>query len=325
VNTLISALAAVVRFVAFGLALGAALIVIAAQGGRFSDRLDVLTHFTPIWLCLGAAALVIWVIGGGRRLASPTPILGGVAILGAALLMAPELSRPEPGPPPTDGETIKVVQFNLWGRAGRPDGMLEWILAQDADILVLEEAFARSGGVTKALRKQYPYQTTCADPRPCSTVILSRLEPIRETGLQRQPVMLSGALATYRTARGPFTVIGVHYTWPIPAGPQQQMTRRLAEVVDTLPSGSTIVAGDFNSTPWSFSLRRQDRRLGLERRTKALASWPAAAFTRYRIASPFPLLPIDHLYAGADWKTVSVKRGPALGSDHYPVVVTLRR
>ena len=37
----------------------------------------------------------------------------------------------------------------------------------------------------------------------------------------------------------------------------------------------------------------------------------------------FPLLPIDHLYAGPGWATVSVRRGPPLGSDHYPLVVTL--
>ena len=35
------------------------------------------------------------------------------------------------------------------------------------------------------------------------------------------------------------------------------------------------------------------------------------------------VLPIDHVYAGPGWRTVSVQRGPKLGSDHYPVIVTL--
>ena len=53
---------------------------------------------------------------------------------------------------------------------------------------------------------------------------------------------------------------------------------RLRQHLDTTcsPTDDVIVAGDFNSTPWSFSLRRQDRWFGLERRTRALPSWPAA-------------------------------------------------
>ena len=38
---------------------------------------------------------------------------------------------------------------------------------------------------------------------------------------------------------------------------------------------------------------------------------------------PFPFLPIDHVYAGRDWRTVRVQRGPRLDSDHYPVIVRL--
>ena len=38
---------------------------------------------------------------------------------------------------------------------------------------------------------------------------------------------------------------------------------------------------------------------------------------------PFALLPIDHVYAGPGWRTVRAERGPRLGSDHYPVIVTL--
>ena len=34
---------------------------------------------------------------------------------------------------------------------------------------------------------------------------------------------------------------------------------------------------------------------------------------------------LDQVYAGAQWKTVSIERGPRLASDHYPVIVVLRR
>ena len=97
----------------------------------------------------------------------------------------------------------------------------------------------------------------------------------------------------------------------------------VAGVLNRLPKDRLILAGDFNSTPWSFSRRREDAMFGLERRTKALFSWPAGEVSRHRIKVPFPFLAIDHVYAGKAWRTVSVRRGPRLGSDHYPVVVVL--
>ena len=66
-------------------------------------------------------------------------------------------------------------------------------------------------------------------------------------------------------------------------------------------------------------------RLGIARLTHALFSWPAAPVTRSRLRSPFALLAIDHIYAGADWKPVNVARGARLGSDHYPIVAILTR
>ena len=43
------------------------------------------------------------------------------------------------------------------------------------------------------------------------------------------------------------------------------------------------------------------------------------------MSSPFPFLPIDHVYVGSAWRTVSVVAGPPIGSDHRPVVVELEQ
>jgi endonuclease/exonuclease/phosphatase (EEP) superfamily protein YafD len=126
----------------------------------------------------------------------------------------------------------------------------------------------------------------------------------------------------FRDARGPFTVIGVHNAWPTdPDQPYQE--RRLAEVIASSgPKDRMIVTGDFNSAPWSFARRRWDKAFGIPRRERAIASWPAQTYKRLKwLGAPF--LPIDHVYAGPGWATVSVRRGPRLSSDHYPVIVTL--
>ncbi len=320
---LLAVLAELVRAGALLLAAACAFLTLAAQGGRFSDRLDAITHVTPILLTGAVLAVLAWLTAGRRGAA--TPVMAAVAAVASLALMAPELlARQQRTSAPAAEGSVKIVQFNVWGRNRDADATARWLSAQKADVIVLEEAFARSGGVVRAIRADYPYASTCDDPYPCSTVILSKRRPIAEGGLEGpHRARLKGAWATYRTADGPFTVVGVHYTWPWPAGPQQQQTLRLAKAIEPFPKDRLIVAGDFNSTPWSFSLARQDAQFGLERRTRALFSWPAGIFSRLGLALPFPVLPIDHIYAGRGWATASVSRGPKLGSDHYPVVVEL--
>ncbi len=326
-TAVLRALAFLVRLSGFGLAAGAALAAVLANGGRYSDRLDILTHFTPIWLCLGIAGLIVWIIGGGRSLVRVTPIAAAVAVLASGALMLPELTRTKGDPAPAEGETLKLIQFNLWENNSDAEGSARWVLAEDPDIVTIVEGYEVHGGAARLLRERYPYAVTCADPLPCSTMILSKKKPVRRNGLGGgvSDANLPAAQARFAGAKGEFDVFAIHYTWPIPAGPQQQQTRRLEAVLDTVDRDNAIIGGDFNSTPWSFSLRRYDQAFGMERRTRGQPTWPAAPITRYRINPPFPLLAIDQVYAGKAWKTVSVKRGPRLGSDHYPVVVVLRR
>lgn len=306
-----------------------AVLALVAQGGRFSDRLDILTHFTPIYLAVCLASALVWILTG--RYGRTTPMLALIGTLSALTLMAPELmaaTKQKGGK--VDGESLTILQFNSWGLNRDPEATVRWILETDPDIVVLEEGMKASEDVVKGLAKRYPSRTTCAESTPCSTLILAKHKPIVRGGLAGGPQtdQLAGAWATFRSPQGPYTVVGVHYTWPIPAGPQQWQSRQMARVLNRFPKDRLILSGDFNCTPWSFTLRRQDRMFGIERRTRALASWPAGyevspfGESHYR-ALPFPVLPIDHLYAGKGWRTLSVRRGPRLGSDHYPVLVTL--
>ncbi|MFN3514207.1 MAG: endonuclease/exonuclease/phosphatase family protein [Phenylobacterium sp.] len=302
---------------AFGALCAAASL--AAHGGRWSVRLDVLTHFAPIWFAGGALALAFALAsphGFGRTLGG---FAGLLAVVAAGALILPEVTRPESPRAPADApRQLKLIQFNTWGRNVDPQGAARWILEQDPDLVVLQES---TGPIVARLRKA-GFHTACGD---CSVVILSRAKPVvTDTPVDRAPgPRAPTARATFAEADGGHTVVATHYIWPTYGDAQQRQGERLARILDRLPKSRLILSGDFNSTPWSFSRRAEDARFGLERRTRAFFSWPAAEFTRRRIPAPFPFLPIDHVYAGPDWKTVSVERGPRLGSDHYPVIVTL--
>lgn len=300
-------------------ALGCAAWGLAAQGGRWSVRLDVLTHFAPILLGLAVIPGIYGLVCERGRARGLLAALSAVALVAFGTLIAPEYLRPE-GPPagrPHMPGQIKLIQFNAWEGNTRLGETVSWLRAQDPDILVVEEASV----IAPMLKRAFAgYHVSCGD---CSVIILSKARPVaRDVPVPpaaddiRPPI----AGATFRDAHGEFSVFGTHYTWPIYGGWQQAQGRVIADLLNRFPKDRLILTGDFNSTPWSFSRRREDAMFGLERRTRALFSWPVQ---RGRAVLPFALLPIDHVYAGPGWRTVGVERGPRLGSDHYPVIVTL--
>ncbi|MHB8529437.1 MAG: endonuclease/exonuclease/phosphatase family protein [Caulobacteraceae bacterium] len=317
------------RAFAFLLACASALFALASIGGAFSDRLDVLTHFTPFYLVGGIAALTLALICGAGQGWREGLFFSVIAIAVPAAMMAPDLLAaviaPRAAP---SGQVLKIIQFNLWSENRDPAGTAAWIARQDADVVVVEEAVDGGALVPAALAHLYPYQTRCT-PRPaCTTLILSKVPPT-SAGAFPSPdydSLHSGAWASFGAGEAAYTVVGTHLTWPFPPGLQRAQAQRLVTDLAPLDKRSLVLAGDFNSTPWSFTLRRLDAGLGLIRRTHAVFSWPARTYGhRHRLVTPFPLLPIDHVFAGQGWKTVSVRRGPRLGSDHFPVVVVLAR
>lgn len=303
------------------IALAAAGWALAAHGGRFSNRLDVLTHFAPIVLAALLAVLVYGAVAERGRARTSLCLLAAVGSIAAGLLIAPEYLRPKSSAAARGApDQLKLIQFNAWGRNHDQDATVAWLKAQSPDILVVEEASVIAQKLKAGLGG---YHVSCG---ACSVIIFSKAEPIARDvpvpsneGRMRPPI----AGATFRDERGEFTVFGTHYTWPIYGGWQQAQGRVIAGLLNRFPKERLILSGDFNSTPWSFSRRREDEMFGLERRTRGLFSWPAGRISRLGVQTPFPLLPIDHVYAGPGWRTVTVERGPRLGSDHYPVIVTL--
>jgi endonuclease/exonuclease/phosphatase (EEP) superfamily protein YafD len=322
------ALRSVLELLLIGAAAALALWSLAALGGSISDNLDVLTHFAPI---AAAASLVLLasvrlLMPRGRRRLSAS-VLAGAASLWSATLLVPELlALPQPAPP-AGATTLKIVTFNVWALNGDPEASADWVKAQKADLVLMQETDGpHAEALLAGLRDAYPHGAVCTEVR-CSLAVLSPW-PASNTGVQRQRwrapswSALSAAWADFETPAGRFTALTTHYTWPTQVYAQERQRAGLVHLARRHDPRDLILTGDFNLTPWSKALQEQDGRLGLERRTRGMFSWPAWFGGR---AFPLPLLPIDHVYAGSDWRTVSVRRGPRLGSDHYPLVVVLAR
>ncbi len=305
----------VTRSVALPAGLACAAAALLAQVGQFSGHLDVLTHFAPLYLLGGTIVLALAPLDRRpRRLA----LIGASAALASFALMAPELlsavkTSAQPSAPPP-AHAVKLVQFNAGRDSHNLEARIRWLRQEDPDVLVVEDSrpVFQTMVVERLGRRQSCGMT-------CEISIFTREAPLKIESPRRGRIGLGPAVAVahLQGPAGPYAVVGTHYAWPTAVTIHRENGRRMQEILKPLPARTTILMGDFNSTPWSFARRRDDRAFGLERRTRALPTWPANGM--FGLA----FLPIDHVYAGAGWRTVSVTRGPRLGSDHYPVVVTL--
>src|SRR5690606_39140622 len=91
----------------------------------------------------------------------------------------------------------------------------------------------------------------------------------------------------------PLTVMTTHLDWPVPVGRQVEQFAELQAAVAAV-EGPLILAGDFNSTPWSYALRGFEQRAGLVRQTRNLVTFPNRFMLR-RMFETLPFLPLDHV------------------------------
>ena len=308
---------------------GLTAISLGALAGAVNRRLDLLTHFTAIYLGFAVVGFLTALLLP-RKARTWSLSLSLVTMLACAIPMVPEYLagfRDHAGPDAPN--QLKLVQFNAYGGEGADmEAAAHWIVAQNPDVIVLEE----QGDIDLRIAKLAPYGINYGSP---TATIMARSKAIENNAAEwnnpnaapahRRPPYPLVTWVTFNDSRGAYTILGVHRLWPTRLENTFSSDAELRQLLTAFPAHSAIVSGDFNTTPWSYDLRRLDSTLPVTRRTRGVFSWPAAVISHNRLPTPVPLLPIDHVYAGSDWKTVKVERGPNLGSDHYPVVVTLAR
>jgi endonuclease/exonuclease/phosphatase (EEP) superfamily protein YafD len=307
-----------VAFTAAGAVLAAAcaLAAVLSLGGYWSSQLDVLTHFAPLYFA-GAIVAAGLAVGGLRKEQGAIVAVAAVAAITSATLIAPEFLRSTgPRAPRGSPGEIKVIQFNAWWGNRHLLQVVDWLEAQKPNVIMVEES-------SPVLRDLMVGRGWHVAGYATTAMIFTRKPYLdMERPRPRPSGMAMWVNATYAFNDEPVELLVTHSEWPTSPLHATEIVA-LRNFIAQRPQRRMILAGDFNSTPWSFLRRREDRALGLIRRDQALATWPALISGAVQRPAPLAFLPIDHLYAGPGWATTSVTRGPRLGSDHYPLVVTL--
>jgi endonuclease/exonuclease/phosphatase (EEP) superfamily protein YafD len=300
-------------------ATGLALITVFTFAARLWWAFDLFSHFRMQYVLV---AVVLLIVALAARAYGSAAVFAAVALVhGAAikdLWLGGSVSA-EPG-----GVPLRLVSANVLAQNRTPEKVLEFVRAADADLVLLLDAGGRDWRQALGqLRDLYPHHAEQAWWARVRVMLFSRwpiiAEEVREAPRSWRPYLVARLAVEGRTLE----VVGVHPSSPSPSQPGGTHRRNheldhIAEVVkDT--DAPVIVAGDFNTTPWSPHFGDLLAAAGLRNAAEGkgyIPTWPTW-FWPARI-------PIDHVLLKGPIAVTTVRRGPPVGSDHFPIIADLR-
>lgn len=282
---------------------------------------DILRHFTVQYLVGAFFLSLAW--AAIREI--PWAILTfGIMALNAHLLMPWWNTQP-----PVAKEAavpVSIFQYNVYQYNRKPEAATDWLLAQEKpfDIVILLEVSDENIGAFAKLKERYRYFTVATDKNYRGTAVFTNL-PNSHLAITR----IAGYLSPYVTLTStvnakPFILYAIHPPSPISHNNTILRNQLFATVADeaakTRHAGvSTLIVGDFNSTPWSPAFSRLTQESGLRDAQNGQGfthSWPT-------YLPAFMGIAIDHLLISPNIAVEKRKTGPDLGSDHLPIISTL--
>ncbi|HHG89999.1 MAG TPA: hypothetical protein ENJ90_05920 [Devosia sp.] len=333
-------------FLLLGIA-GVSFLALGALFGFAAPLLDVLNHFQPFLFAGTLTVLATALLGVRIRLWRKGVV--ALAVLGFAssgVTMVPELASTfvnRPGPT-QEQRVIKLLSHNLFGVNWQMELVAAEIAAEGPDILVFQEYFrGQYSRLHGLLIKDYPYFYRCGGGRRAFIAIYAKW-PFELTGASACPRNVplgSDALgriaARFELEDGrTFSVMTTQLNWPIQVSPlfndelswperfkatyarQAGEMSELAQAVRSVEEPLVLV-GDFNSTPWSYALRKFVSEAGLSRQTRNMMTYPTIFYLGQWVPT-WPFLPIDHMMSSPGIVVHNIKTGPSAGSDHLSVI-----
>lgn len=277
--------------------------------------LGLTAHWHWLFVAVGLSGAVVALRTRRRRTWLALPV-----ILGAWLVHLPAVPNAAAVP---GAQTLRVATANINYQNEDAAPLVAWLMSSSGpDVLVLTEftpailaALEREGG--EGLRSRFPHRVVHPRADQFGIAVFSRLAVTNSEARIAQSRFATPVLRLELAWAGRAVLLtAVHPMPPISPGYADERdastlreARRLAE------SGKLgVMAGDFNDTPWSASMRR----LGdhLQRASGLTPTWPNA----FGLLS---VLPLDHVLVTKGFEGHDSRLGPDLGSDHRPLVVEL--
>lgn len=225
--------------------------------------------------------------------------------------------------PPEKQDKIRLVVTNVLETNRNYEACLKMLRSADPDVILAVETDMLWKENLQELEKDYPFTVFCPLENTYGMLFYSRLRLLEpQLKFLLEPDVPSVHTTILLPSGAPVIFHGLH---PRPPAPQEADTSvpRDAELIVVgyevkEHPGPTIVAGDMNDVAWSHTSK-------LFRKISGLLD-PRIGRGLYATFNAFYSLlrwPLDHVFHTTDFKIVSLKRLEKIGSDHYPICITL--
>ena len=138
-----------------------------------------------------------------------------------------------------------------------------------------------------------------------------------------EPGRVPLARAEFGAELGNLLVVNTHLTRPYRASQRRQLAT-VGRSIRTWP-GPVLVGGDFNSAPWSWTLRQFSDATHLRTAGPLTPSWPRRLMLAgWPVRFPMLQLQLDQIWLSNEAAVIATEQGADIGSDHMPLIVRLR-
>ena len=227
------------------------------------------------------------------------------------------------GDAPAGPRTLTLLIVNVLMENREVDRLKEIIWRNDPDLVLAVETDQWWSTHLEGALPHHQFRIAHPLPNTYGMLLLSRLELIDpEVRFLLKPDIPSILTGVRLRSGEVVTVYGLHPEPPAPGEAETSLPRDAElvlagrEVADR--DRPTIVAGDFNDVAWSHTSRlfRRISRLLDPRVGRGM-------YNTYHARHSLLRWPLDHVFVSDTFLLRGLKRLPAFGSDHFPILIAL--
>ncbi len=293
-------------------------VTLAAFGGRWVWWLDLLANFRVQYV----VGLVIFgtILMSGRWRRTGSVVL---AVMVINLVPVLPLFVGSPGDPTFGAPTVRIMTFNLLSNNDNFSDVFAYIESVDPDLILLHESSRPWEVAANSAALGYEVILTRADNLIFGTLVLVRGSNISVASHGFATGQPRAAEVTFRPPGWDedLKVMSTHPVRPSnreAAGLRDAQLRFVTQWAQT-QTGAFAVAGDFNASPWSWPFRNMVASTELRNSQIGFGHQPTFDVNSNALFR----IPIDHVLHSRALGVLNRQLGPAMGSDHFPVVVDL--
>ncbi len=221
------------------------------------------------------------------------------------------------------GERIRILSSNVLETNRNAQGLIDLVRQHNPDIFVTLETNHWWEQQLSVLESEYPHSMKCPLENLYGMHVYSR-HPLEDCAIQflvQQGIPSMHAMLVLPSQRR----VRMHFLHPAPPSPTEndESTQRDVELLIVAKSVArldtpVIVAGDLNDVAWSATTR-------LFRKISGLLDPRVGRgmFNTFHAGHWFMRWPLDHFFHSSHFTLSFIRRLPAIGSDHFPVMVEL--